>query len=184
MSTFGDQAKSKMTVAIEHLKEKLKAIRTGRANPGMVETVTVDVYGSQMRVKDLASITTPESRQLLITPFDMNNKAAIAKGIEKANLGFMPIVDGNVIRIKIPQMDERMREEMKKVCHKEGEDCKIVIRNHRRDANEHVRKQKKDGTVSEDEMKRCEKEIQDLTDKFCKEADDLVSKKEKEVSTI
>lgn len=179
-----DQTKTKMNAAIDHLKEKLKGIRTGRANTGMVDGVTVDAYGSQMRIKDLASITVPESRQILITPFDPNTKGMIGKAIEKANLGFLPIVDGNVIRIKIPQMDEKMREEMKKVCHKEGEDAKIVIRTIRRDSNENVRKQKKDGLISEDEMKKEEKNIQDLTDKYCKEIDDLVAKKEKEVSTV
>lgn len=179
-----DQTKTRMTAALEHLKEKLKSIRTGRANPGMVDGVIVEVYGSQMRIKDLASITAPEARQILITPFDINNKGMIGKAIEKANLGFMPIIDGNVIRIKIPQMDEKMREEMKRICHKEGEEAKIVIRNIRRDSNESARKQKKDNLISEDEVKSLEKKIQDLTDKSCREADDLVVKKEKEVSTI
>ncbi|MBA3957341.1 MAG: ribosome recycling factor [Parachlamydiaceae bacterium] len=179
-----DQTKTKMTNAIEHLKEKLKGIRTGRANTGMVDGVTVDVYGTQMRIKELASVTTPEARQILIAPFDANSKGMISKAIEKANLGFMPMVDGNVIRIKIPPMDEKMREDMKKICHKEGEEAKIVIRNLRRDSNEAVRKQKKDSIIGEDEVKKMEKGIQDLTDKFCKECDDLVAKKEKEVSTI
>lgn len=179
-----DQTKTKMTAAIEHLKEDLKSIRTGRANTAMVDGVTVDAYGVQMRIKELASVTTPESRQVLITPFDATMKGPISKAIEKANLGFMPIVDGNVIRIKIPPMDANMRNEMIKVCHKKKEDAKVVIRNIRRDGNEAVRKQKADGLIPEDEMKRHEKTIQDLTDRFCKEADDLADKKEKEVSTI
>lgn len=183
MSTLSD-TKAKMITAIDHLKEKLKSIRTGRANPGMVDGVNVEIYGSQMRLKELASITSPEPRQLLITPFDPNTRGAIGKAIEKANLGFMPIVDGNVVRIKIPPMDERMREDMKKICHKEGEETKIVIRNARRDGNETARRQKKDNVIPEDELKRTEKEIQDLTDKFCKEADTLVSAKEKEISTV
>lgn len=178
------QTKTKMELALEHLKDRLRAIRTGRANTGMVESVMVEVYGSQMRLKDMASITVPESRQILITPFDVNNKGVIGKAIEKANLGFMPIVDGNVVRIRIPQMDAKMRDEMKKLCHKEGEDAKIVIRNARRDGNEAVRKQKKDNVIAEDEMKRSEKEIQDLTDKYCRDADHLVVAKEKEISTI
>lgn len=178
------QTKAKMTAAIDHLKEKLKGIRTNRANPGMVDSITVEVYGSPMRLKDLASITAPEPRQLLITPYDANNRGAIGKAIERANLGFMPIVDGNVVRIKIPQMDEKMREDMKKVCHKEGEETKIVIRNARRDGNDTARRQKKDGIIAEDEMKRLEKDIQELTDKFCKEVDILVANKEKEISTV
>src|SRR5262249_5243225 len=119
-----DQTKSKMVAAIEHLKHELNSIRTGRANPGMLDHVTVEVYGSQMRIKELASITTPEPRQLLITPFDRSHASAIGKAIEKANLGFMPIVDGNAVRIKIPAMDENMRKEMVKLCFKRLEEVK------------------------------------------------------------
>lgn len=179
-----DQTKSKMTTVIEHFKNDLKNIRTGRANPGMVEHVMVEVYGSMMRLKDMASITVPESRQLLITPFDPQNASVIGKSIEKANIGFMPIVDGHAVRIKIPPMTEELRKKMAKICHEELEKTKISIRNIRRDANEAVRKQKADGDIAEDMMKKLEKSIQELTDKFCKEADDLSEKKEKEISTI
>lgn len=179
-----DQTKIKMTAAIEHFKNDLKNIRTGRANPGMVEHVMVEVYGSPMRLKDIASISTPEARQLLITPFDPQNVHAIGKAIDKANLGLMPIVDGNAVRIKIPPMTEELRKKMAKICHDEREKTKVVIRNIRRDANEVVRKLKADGEIAEDIMKKHEKSIQELTDKFCKEADDLSEKKEKEVSTI
>lgn len=179
-----DQTKAKMAAAIEHLKTELKSIRTGRANPAMVEGVMVEVYGSPMRLKDIASINAPEARMLLITPFDPKNAAIIGKGIEKANIGVMPIVDGNVVRIKIPQMDENVRKEMVKLCHKRLEEAKISVRNIRRDSNELVRKQKAAGEIAEDLMKKQEKTIQELTDKYCKEADDLTEKKEKEVSTI
>lgn len=179
-----DQTKTKMVAAIEHFKNDLKNIRTGRANPGMIEHVMVEVYGSSMRLKDVASITTPESRQLLITPFDPQNASMIGKSIEKANIGFMPIVDGNVVRIKIPPMTEELRKKMAKICHEEREKTKVSIRNIRRDANEAARKQKADGEIAEDMMKKLEKNIQELTDKFCKEADDLSEKKEKEISTI
>jgi ribosome recycling factor len=179
-----DQTKAKMLATIEHFKNDLKNIRTGRANPGMVEHVMVDVYGSPMRLKDIASITTPESRQLLITPFDPQNASVIGKSIEKANIGFMPIVDGHQIRIKIPPMTEEIRKKMAKICHEEREKTKISVRNIRRDANEVVRKQKADGEIAEDMMKKLEKSIQELTDKFCKEIDDLSEKKEKEISTI
>jgi ribosome recycling factor len=120
----------------------------------------------------------------MISPFDATNKNAIAKAIEKANLGVMPIVDGNVIRIKIPPMNEELRKEMTKLCHKRGEECKVGVRNVRRDANEVIRKQKNEGLIAEDELKKLEKQIQDLTDKFCREADEIAAKKEKEVSTI
>lgn len=179
-----DQTKAKMLAALEHLKTELKSIRTGRANPGMVEGVMVDVYGSPMRLKDMASINAPESRMLLITPFDPKNVGAIGKAIEKANIGVMPIVDGNVVRIKIPQMDENMRKEMVKLCHKRLEEAKVSIRNIRRDGNDTVKKQKSAGEIPEDVMKKSEKIIQDLTDKYCKEAEDITEKKEKEVSSI
>lgn len=176
--------KSKMQAAIEHLKSELKSIRTGRANPGMLDHVMVEVYGTPMRIRDIASVTAPEPRLLLITPFDSKNAAAIGKAIEKANLNVAPIVDGNAVRIKIAQMDESMRKNMIKQCYKFLEEAKIAIRNIRRDSNELVRKQKSEGTIPEDLMKKLEKQIQELTDKSCKEADDICAQKEKEVSTI
>lgn len=179
-----DQTKNKMAAAIEHLKLELKGIRTSRANPAMLDGVSVEVYGSPMRLKDIASVTTPEPRLLLITPFDQQNSSAIGKAIEKANLGVMPIVDANVVRIKIPPMDESMRKEMVKQCHKRREDAKVSLRNCRRDANEALRKQKNDGDIPEDMLKKLEKQVQELTDKYCKEADELSAKKEVEVSTI
>lgn len=184
MSKIIDQAKAKMNQAIDHYKEELRGIRTGKANPGMVENVPVEVYGSQMRIKELASITTPEPRQIIISPFDLATKGSISKAIEKANLGFNPAIDGNVIRINIPQMDENMRKEMVKLTHKRREDTKVRVREARREANDTARHEKSAGTMSEDEVKRLEKQIQDLTDKFCKEADDLSDKKEKEISAI
>ena len=179
-----DQTKAKMNAVLEHLKEELKAIRTGRANPSMLDNVMVEAYGTPMRLKDLASVTAPEPRQLLITPFDASNKNVISKGIEKANLGVMPIVDGNIVRISIAPMDESVRKDMIKLCSKRGEEAKVGIRNARRDGNETARKQKNDNIIGEDEVKKLEKQIQELTDKCCKEADEIVAKKEKEVSTI
>lgn len=184
MTNVVDQTKIKMVQAIEHLKEELKAIRTGRANPAMLDHVVIEVYGSPMKIKELASITSPESRQLLITPFDPKNVGSIAKGIEKANIGFQPIADGNVVRIKIPTMDEAMRKEMIKLCHRRCEESKVGIRNIRRDANEAIRKQKSNNIIPEDVMKKQEKNIQELTDKACKDADDITQKKEKDVMTV
>lgn len=179
-----DQAKTKMTAAMEHFKNDLKNIRTGRANPGMLDNVTAEVYGSPMRLKDLASISVPEPRQLLITPFDPKNTGAIGKGIERANLGFTPIVDANVVRIKIPQMTEDIRKKMIKICYEELEKAKVSFRNIRRDANEAARRQKADGEIAEDLMKKLEKNIQELTDKFCKEAEEVCQKKEKEIAMV
>lgn len=182
--THTDQAKAKMQTALEHFKQDMKSIRTGRANSGMVDGVNIEVYGSQMRLKDIANVTAPEPRQLLISPFDPSVAPIIGKGLEKANLGFNVIVDGHNVRLKIPPMDENLRKEMVKTLHKKLEECKIVIRNIRREFNDAFRKQKADGEIPEDMLKKNEKIIQDFTDKFCKEADDLAAVKEKEVLTV
>lgn len=182
--SMSDQAKSKMTAAIEYFKNDLRNIRTGRANSGMVEHVMVEAYGSSVRLKDVASVSVPEPRQLLITPFDPQTVHAIAKGIERANLGFMPIVDGHSVRLKIPPMTDDIRKKMIKICREELEKAKVVLRNIRRDANEAVRKQKADGEIAEDLMKKLEKSIQELTDKSCREVEELCEKKESEISTV
>jgi ribosome recycling factor len=179
-----EQTKQKMKDALEHLKNELKSIRTGRANPSMLDGVQVEIYGSMMRLKDIATVTAPESRQLLITPFDRQNAPIISKAIERANLGIMPMVDGHLVRIKIPPMDESVRKDMVKMCHKRAEECKVHVRNIRRDANEKVRKDNKEGITPEDLMKKQEKQIQELTDKACKDAEDICASKEKEVMTI
>jgi len=179
-----DDHANKMAAAIEHLKTELKSIRTGRANPAMLDGVSVEVYGSQMRVKDLASITAPEPRMLLVVPFDQSTTASIGKAIERANIGLIPIVDGNMVRIKISPMDDSMRKDMVKLCQKRCEEAKISIRNIRRECNDAVRELKNHGKIAEDVLKTMEKKIQEQTDKHCKEADDLAEKKKKEISTI
>lgn len=176
--------KLKMEHSLEHLRDELKNIRTGRANPGIVEGVTIEVYGTQMRLKDIANITVPEPRQLLITPFDASNASSIGKSLEAANLGMRPIVDGNAVRLTVPQMDQSVRNDMVKLLHKKREEAKVSVRNCRRDANDLVRKQKADGDLAEDMMKTLEKEIQELTDKHCKMADEISAEKEKEITTI
>lgn len=178
------QAETKMKTALDHMKEELKSIRTGRANPAILESVVVEVYGTNMRLKDIASISSPEPKQLLITPFDANNTSSIGKSIEKANLNLQPITEGNVVRINIPSMDESLRKEMVKQCNKKKEEGKVSIRNARREYNELLKKQKNEGNISEDEVKKLEKEIQDLTDQYCKETDVYASSKEKEILTI
>lgn len=170
-----------MAAAIEHMKNELKNIRTGRANPGMLDSVFVEIYGTQMRIKDVASINAPEPRQLVITPFDPQNTNGIGKAIEKANIGLVPIVSGNMIVLKIPQMDDSVRKEMIKLCHKRCEEAKISIRNARRDGIQLIREMK---SQAEDQVKKLETKIQVLTDESCKQADELSKKKEKEISTI
>lgn len=178
------EVKGAMESALEHLKQELKNLRTSRANPAILDSVTVEVYGTPMRLKDVANVTTPEARQLLITPYDANNAASIAKSIENANLGLQPIHDGNIVRINIPSMDESIRKSTVKMCKKKGEDAKVAIREIRRKYNDRARKQKTDGEIAEDQMKREEKIIQDKTDFFCKQIDDLCTKKEKEILEI
>jgi ribosome recycling factor len=179
-----EQTKNKMKAAIEHLKTELKAIRTGRANPGMVDSVSVEVYGTHMRIKDLASVTSPESKQILISPFDPKNAPLISKAIEKANIGIMPKLEGHSIRLTVPAMNEEMRKEMVKLIHKKLEEAKVSIRAVRRDANDQLKKQKSSSEISEDILGRHEKEIQKLTDDFCREADDVSRQKESEVVHI
>jgi ribosome recycling factor len=184
MADVTQETEKKMSGAIEHLKQELKGLRTGRANPAVVEGVIVEVYGTQMRLQDLASIAVPEPRQILITPYDAKNVHAIAKGIEAANLNLQPIVDGNAVRIKIPEMDQRVRQDMAKQAKRKAEEAKVGIRNARRDGNEAVRKQKSGGEIPEDVMKKTEKRIQELTDKYCNLADKYAEDKEREIMTI
>jgi ribosome recycling factor len=184
MSTVAEQTKIKMVAALDHFKTELKNLRTNRANSSMLDSVHVEVYGAQMRIKELANVTTPEPRQLLISPFDPQTARAIAKGIEAANLNLQPVVEGQSIRINVPPMDESMRKQIVKQGKEKAEDAKIAIRDIRRKNNELVRKQKSDGLITEDVMKKEEKGIQDFTDKFCKEVDDLFAAREKEIMTV
>ncbi len=179
-----DETKSKMDTAINHFKQELSNIRTGRANPGILETVKVDVYGSQMRLKDIATLAAPEARTITVTPFDNSSLDAIRKGIEEANLGFNPVADGHLIRINIPPMDENARQEMAKLIKKRCEEAKVSIRQARGDGMKSLKKLKGDSEITEDEQKREEKNIQKNTDDSCKLADDLAIEKEKEVMTV
>jgi len=176
--------KTRMQQALDHFKEDLRGLRAGRANPGLLEPVMVEVYGSEMRLKEVATITSPESRQLVINPFDAANLQHIARAIDKANLGVRSIVEGKTVRVMFPELTADRRKEIIGQAHKKREECKITVRNLRRDANELVKKAKSGGTITEDDVKKLEKQIQELTDKSCKDADDLTVAKEKEISTI
>lgn len=184
MSQAIEQSKVKMRAAIEHLKSELKTIRTGRANPAMLEGVVVEVYGAPSRLKEVATITSPDPKQLVVSPFDPKNLNSISKAIEKANLGFNPAVDGHVVRVRIPMMDANQRQGYVKICHQEKEKAKVTIRNERRAANDLLKKQKTAGDIPEDQFKKFEKQVQEMTDSFCKEADDLAKVKEDEVMHI
>lgn len=184
MSNVESQVKSAMQAALDHLKSELKALRTGRANSAILDKVHVEIYGSHMPLKGLANINVPEARQIVVTPFDHSNINAISKAIEAANLGVNPMVDGKIIRINIPPMDETIRKQIAKQCKELGEKSKIALRDIRRRFNELVRKQKVDGIIPEDMMKKLEKAIQDYTDRFCKDVDATCAEKEKEIMTI
>lgn len=179
-----NETKEKMKASIAHFVAELKGLRSNRANPALLDGVMVEVYGSTMRLRDMATITSPEPRQLLITPFDPQTAGPISKAIEKANLGVKPIIDGKTVRISIPPMDEAMRKEIVKVAKKKAEDAKVAIREVRRKGNETARKQKADGDLPEDALKKLEQQIQDLTDENCKQIDTLFSEKEKEILTV
>ncbi|HRW58073.1 MAG TPA: ribosome recycling factor [Chlamydiales bacterium] len=182
--SIDQEIKNSMDHAIEHYKKELKTLRTGRANPGILDTVMVEVYGTSMKLKDVANVTTPEARQLLITPYDGNNAPVIGKAIENANLNLQPMVDGNVIRINIPPMDESIRKDMVKQGKKKAEDAKVAVREIRRKFNDQSRAKKADGDITEDELKRNEKKIQEKTDDYCKMIDKIASEKEKEILEI
>jgi len=180
-----DNAKTKMSAAVDHLRQELKTLRTGRANTSMLDHVMVEMYGSPMRLSSVASITVSEPRMLLVTPFDVTQTATLAKAIQRADLGGLTVIaEGNLIRIMVAQMDASVRKTMAKSCSKFSEDAKVSIRNIRRDANDTVRKQKSDGLIPEDSAKKQEKNIQELTDKFCKVCDEVCAEKEKEILTI
>jgi len=178
------EVESKMQATLDHFKQELKNLRTNRANPGMVEGVSVEVYGTHMKIKELANISAPEPRQILITPFDPQTAAAISKGIEKANLNLQPVLESGAIRINVPPMDQTVRTEIVKQGKKKAEDAKIALREIRRKSNDTLRKQKADGIITEDVMKKLEKAVQDFTDKFCKTVDDLFAAKEKEIMAV
>lgn len=184
MSNIDNQVKTAMQAALDHLKQELKSLRTGRANSSILDHVHIDVYGSKMSLKTLANVNVPESRQIVVTPFDASTVHAIAKGIEAANLGIHPMVDGKVIRLNVPPMDESIRKQIAKQCKELGEKAKIAMRDIRRKFNELVRKQKTDSVITEDQMKKSEKSIQDLTDRFCKDCDAVCAEKEKEIMTV
>ena len=174
----------KMDKAIEVFSKELSSLRTGRANAAMLDLVKVDVYGQKMPINQLGSITTPEPRSINIQVWDTNNVALIDSAIKKSELGLNPQIDGQLIRLPVPDLSEERRSEIKKIIKSMGEKCKISIRNIRREANDELKKLLKDKEISEDEVKKKEKIIQDYTDSQIKVIDDRVAAKENEIMTI
>ena len=174
----------KMDKAIEVFSKELSTLRTGRANAAMLDLVKVDVYGQQMPINQIGSITTPEPRTINIQVWDQNNVALIDSAIQKSELGLNPQIDGQLIRLPIPELNEERRNELKKLIKSMGEKCKVSIRNIRRDANDELKKLLKSKEIGEDEEKTFEKSVQNITDKHISIVDEKVSTKEKEIMTI
>jgi ribosome recycling factor len=171
---------ARMKKALDHTLHEFSSIHTGKATPSMVENVTIDAYGTQMRLKECAAITTPDPRMILIQPWDVSLVKAVEKGIQVANLGFNPIADGKLLRVPLPEMSRERREEFVKVAHKMAEEGRVHVRNVRRECLEGLKKAK----LPEDETKRLEKEIQTITDKTIKDIGDHLANKEKELLAV
>lgn len=179
-----NEAKDKMHKAAENLQRNLGQIRAGRANASLLDRVQVTYYGVPTPLNQMASITIPEARVLMITPFDKSMVQEVEKALLASDLGITPTSDGNVIRLVIPQLTEERRKELAKEVKKEAEQAKVAIRNIRRDAIDEYKKQQKNSDITEDDLRSAEKDIQDLTDKSIKELDKIASDKEKELLEV
>ena len=173
-----------MDKTIEVFAKELSSLRTGRANAAMLDLVKVDVYGQLMPINQVGSITTPEARMINIQVWDQNNVALVDAAIQKSELGLNPQIDGQLIRLPVPELNEERRSELKKMIKSMGEKCKVSIRNIRREANEELKKLLKSKDIGEDEEKSFEKNVQTITDEHIKKVDEKVSSKEKEIMTI
>jgi len=182
--TIKKDVDDRMQKAIATLKKDLASVRAGRASVSILDKIQVDYYGTPTPINQMANVSTPDSRTLLIQPWDRSVLGDIEKAILKSDLGLTPGNDGSVIRISIPQLTEERRKELVKVVKKMGEESKVAVRNIRRDGNDDLKKIEKDGSISEDESRRMQDEIQKLTDKYIDEIDKVISTKEKEVLEV
>ena len=178
------QLEAKMTKTIDALKHEYTTIRAGRANAQMLDKVRVDYYGSLTPINQMAAISVPEPRTLMINPWDKSSMAEIEKAIRNSDLGLNPTNDGQVIRISVPALTEESRKELAKRVHKVAEEFKVRLRNERRDANDALKKMDKDGELTEDELKKAQDEVQKITDKFIKEVDQVATAKEKDIMEV
>ena len=174
----------KMEKTVAALKHEFTTIRAGRANPGVLDKITIEYFGSTMPINQIGSISVPEPRMLMIQPWDASALKLIEKAILASDVGITPTNDGKIIRLVFPQLTEERRKELAKQVQKMGEDCKVAIRNIRRMANDDIKKQKKDNILTEDDVKDAEKAVQDITDKFIKTAETITSAKEKEIMKV
>jgi ribosome recycling factor len=175
------ESEQRMKKCIESLKKDFIRIRTGRASAALLDGITVDYYGSSMPVNQVAAISVPDARMIMIQPWEKNMIGPIEKAIQTSDLGLNPQSDGNVIRLPIPALSEERRKDLFKHCKKIGEDSKVAIRNIRRDSNEHLKESEKAKKITQDDQKKAQDEIQKLTDRFIKSVDDMLAIKEKEI---
>ena len=175
---------AKMKKALDHTMHEFSSIHTGKASPTMVESVMVEAYGTMQPLKACAAISTPDPHMIQIQPWDKGITQAIIKGIQMANLGLNPSVDGAVVRVPLPQLSRERRQEFVKVANRMAEEGRVAIRNVRRDTMDALKKSQKDGKITEDELKRFEKEVQVATDKTIKDIGDNLAKKEKDLLTV
>lgn len=178
------ESDDKMAKAVEFLHKELSGLRTGKASPSLVENITVDYYGAPTRLREIANISTPEARLLVINPYDPTSLGAIEKAVLAANIGITPLNDGRIIRVPIPELSEERRRDLTKVAKKMAEDARVAIRNIRRDANEAIKVLHKGGKATEDERDAGTEEIQKYTDQHIKKIDDMVAAKEKEMMAV
>ena len=178
------ETERKMRKSVEAAQHDFATVRTGRANPVVLEGVSVDYYGTPTPLAQLAGISAPEPRLLMVTPWDRTVIDSIMKAIQTSDLGLSPMSDGNVVRLQVPYLTEERRTELVKQLHRKSEDHKVAVRNIRRDANDQVKTQQKNSEISEDDMKREQDEIQKLTDKYIEETDNLAKAKEAELKEV
>jgi ribosome recycling factor len=179
-----NDTKEKMEKSVQVLKKDLAGLRAGRATPALLDKVLVDYYGVPTPIAQMASVSVPEPRVLVIQPWDKGQVKPIEKAIQKSDLGLNPITDGAIIRLTIPQMTEERRRELVKTVRKKAEECRVAIRNVRRDANDMLKELQKGHEISEDEQKRAQDEVQKLTDKYIKNVDEVCAAKEAEVMEV
>lgn len=177
-------AKTRMHKAVEALQHELSTVRTGRASTGLVEHIKVDYYGAPTPLQQLATISTPDAKLIVISPYDKGALGAIEKAIQKSDLGLQPSNDGSVVRLTIPPLTEERRKELAKHVRKRVEEARVAVRNVRRDIHEHLRKLEHDHAISQDDLHRSETELQKLTDDQVSQLDDLGTEKEQEILTV
>lgn len=184
MTDFNQLCKTEMEKKLASLDQDLARVRTGRASVTLLDGIKVDFYGTPTPINQVASISTPDARTIVISPFDKKSIQNIERAIQVADVGIQPNNDGNVIRLPVPPLNEQRRKDIAKQIHKMGEDVKVAVRKVRQDLNTSVKKEEKDKILSEDDSKKAQEQIQKHTDSFCKQIDEKVAKKEKEILTM